>query len=41
MRAIFSTREVGHTINAGEVCAPAALAMRVELLLGEDVAADL
>ena len=41
MRAILSARKVDHTINAGERGSSAAISMRVELLLGQDVAAVL
>ncbi len=39
MGAILDAREVDHAINTCEGSAVAAVAMRVELLLGKDVAA--
>ncbi len=41
MGSVFSAREMDHAIDAGESGAPAAVSMRVELLLGENVTAGL
>jgi hypothetical protein len=41
MRSVLNAREIHHTINAGESSAAAAVAVRVEFLLGENVAAVL
>lgn len=41
MGSVLDAREVHHAINAGEGGAAAAVSMRVEFLLGEDVTARL
>jgi hypothetical protein len=41
MRSVLNAREIHHTVNAGESSAAAAVAVRVEFLLGENVAAVL
>lgn len=41
MGAIFVSLEMNHTIQTGERCATALIAMRIEFFLGEDVAAGL
>lgn len=41
MRSIIRALEVDHTINAGEGCAATLVAMRIELLLGQNIAARL
>jgi hypothetical protein len=37
MSSILRAGKMRHAINAGESCAVAAVAVRIELLLGEDV----
>jgi hypothetical protein len=41
MRSVLNAREIHHTINAGEGSAATTIAVRVEFLLGENVAAVL
>lgn len=41
MRPVASALEVYHTIDASEGCAPALVAMRVKLFLGEDITTSL
>jgi len=41
MRAVFGARKVYHAIDARESGTPTAVSMRVELLLGQNVAAAL
>lgn len=41
MRSVLNAGEIHHTINAGEGSAATTIAVRVEFLLGENVAAVL